>query len=191
MRNGTRDCNMHHRGRRHSGFTLVEIMVVVAILGILAALIVPKIIGRSDDARIINLPVTDLVMLFEDSTAGLISFAECRLAERNRPLVATFSQLATPLPTYAVDRPILHTDLLQATLAREFKVTIVAGAGISPEMKLATERLSLRMFQRRAAKSTDEVPAGSVKVIFSNGESRSVATPDALQEAVLPSLKKS
>ncbi len=35
------------------GFTLVEVMVVVAILGILAALIVPKIIGRSDDARIV------------------------------------------------------------------------------------------------------------------------------------------
>ena len=40
------------RPREH-GFTLVEIMVVVAILGILAALIVPKIIGRSDDARIV------------------------------------------------------------------------------------------------------------------------------------------
>jgi general secretion pathway protein G len=39
--------------RRARGFTLVEVMVVVAILGILAALIVPKIIGRSDDARIV------------------------------------------------------------------------------------------------------------------------------------------
>jgi uncharacterized protein len=144
-----------------------------------------------DDARIINLPVTDLVMLFDDSTAGLISFAEVRLAERKRPLVATFSQLAMPLPIYAVEQPILHTDLLQATLARECKVTIVAGSGISPELKLATERLSLRMFQRRAAKSKDEVPAGSVMVIFSNGESRTAATPDALQEAVLPSPKKS
>jgi general secretion pathway protein G len=38
---------------RARGFTLVEVMVVVAILGILAALIVPKIIGRSDDARIV------------------------------------------------------------------------------------------------------------------------------------------
>jgi len=35
------------------GFTLIEIMVVVAILGILAALIVPKVIGRSDEARVV------------------------------------------------------------------------------------------------------------------------------------------
>ncbi len=41
------------RSTRDRGFTLVEVMVVVAILGILAALIVPKIIGRSDDARIV------------------------------------------------------------------------------------------------------------------------------------------
>lgn len=33
------------------GFTLIEIMVVVTILAILAALVVPKLVGRSDDAR--------------------------------------------------------------------------------------------------------------------------------------------
>lgn len=38
--------------RRARGFTLIEIMVVITILGILAALIVPKIVGRTDDARI-------------------------------------------------------------------------------------------------------------------------------------------
>ncbi len=41
------------RGGRARGFTLIEIMVVVAILGILAALIVPKVIGRSDEARVV------------------------------------------------------------------------------------------------------------------------------------------
>lgn len=143
-----------------------------------------------DDAKLIDLPITDLVMLFDDSTAGLVSFAECRLADRKRPLVSTFSQLAMPLPTYAVDRPILHTDLLQATLAREFKVSVVAGEGISPELKLATQRLPFRMFQRRPAKSKDEVPAGSAMVVFANGDSCLVSTPQALQEAVLPLLKK-
>ncbi len=39
--------------RAARGFTLIEIVVVVAILGILAALVVPKIMGRPDEARIV------------------------------------------------------------------------------------------------------------------------------------------
>ena len=34
------------------GFTLIEIMVVIVILSLLAVLVAPKIIGRSDDAKI-------------------------------------------------------------------------------------------------------------------------------------------
>ena len=35
------------------GFTLIEVMVVIVILGVLAAMIVPKVMGRPDEARII------------------------------------------------------------------------------------------------------------------------------------------
>jgi general secretion pathway protein G len=37
--------------QRKEGFTLVEVMVVVVILGVLAMLIVPRVVGRTDDAR--------------------------------------------------------------------------------------------------------------------------------------------
>ena len=41
------------RGRGNAGFTLIELMVVIMILGVLAALIVPRVMTRPDEARAI------------------------------------------------------------------------------------------------------------------------------------------
>ena len=43
---------LRRRIRKPLGFTLVELLLVLVILGILAAVVIPKFTGRSNDARI-------------------------------------------------------------------------------------------------------------------------------------------
>jgi len=40
-----------HRRARRAGFTLVELMVVMVILVLLAALVIPRVMNRAEDAR--------------------------------------------------------------------------------------------------------------------------------------------
>lgn len=44
--------NRQMQRQKHSGFTLIEIMVVMVILGLLVAMVAPNIMGRGDDARV-------------------------------------------------------------------------------------------------------------------------------------------
>ncbi len=46
------------RLHRVSGFTLIEVMVVIVILGVLAALIVPNVMGRGEKAKVDTTEIT-------------------------------------------------------------------------------------------------------------------------------------
>lgn len=141
----------------------------------------------ADDAKVIDLPISDLSMLFDESTAGLISAAEGRLAARGRPLVASFSRFATPLPLYAVDRPILHTDIILATLVRHHAPLVVLGKGLPEGLKSAVTQLPLRLVKRRSATPADQVPDGAVKIVQPDGASQLVTSTEVLLKVLLPS----
>ncbi len=50
--------------RNNKGFTLIELMIVVIILGVLAAILIPRFMGAQNDARI-NAAVADVSLVRE------------------------------------------------------------------------------------------------------------------------------
>ncbi len=48
---GERWCGQIERLRRSGGFSFIEVMIVVVILAILATLLIPRVMGRTEDAK--------------------------------------------------------------------------------------------------------------------------------------------
>lgn len=113
------------------GFTLVEIMVVIVILGLLATLVVPNIMGASDEAKETK-AMTDCKMI-----AGSVR----TYYVRNSRLPDTLEELATKdergrseileLPVDPWNTPY---ELVQGDTSRDFEVV-----SCGPDTQLGTE----------------------------------------------------
>lgn len=142
----------------------------------------------TEKSSVINLPMTDLIMLFEDSTIGLLNFAECRLAARNRPLMRELRELAGVLPVSAVDYPVQHTDIVQSFLARHYSFTVIHNQKTSPDLISHIERLPIRMFHRRLANDGDNLPPGGCLLLRPDSpDPILISNPAELENALLPS----
>jgi len=137
----------------------------------------------SKDQSIFDLPLADRSMLFDDSTAGLLSNAQARLAQIGHNVPAVFSSAVSPLPAQVIERPILFTDQLQAALIRFNGPLVLLSPEASPELKEAVSRLPLRIFARRLAKDSDSVGAASAKIVFKDGRTLTASNKAELQTA--------
>lgn len=113
------------------GFTLVEIMVVIVILGLLATLVVPNIMGASDEAKETK----------ARTDAKLIAGAVRMYYTKNSRLPETLEELATKdergrseLEELPVDPWNTPYELVPGDTPREFEI-VSAG----PDLSIGTE----------------------------------------------------
>ena len=133
---------------------------------------------------LIDLPLTDRSMLFDDSTVGLLATAHVRLAQLGRSTPKVFSLAVSPFPAAISAQPILHTDQLTAALIQDCGPVVILSLSASPELKEAVSRLPLRVVSRRMAVESDAVSALSVKIVFKDGRTMTVSDGTALQTAL-------
>jgi len=90
-------CDASRAARFPRGFTLVEIMVVVVILGILAVLIVPRVVGRTDEARAVAAK-QDIAAVMQALKLYRLDNGRYPSNEQGLPALVTKPQ-STPVPT--------------------------------------------------------------------------------------------
>lgn len=131
---------------KQSGFSLIEIMVVVVILGILASIVVPKIINRPDEARVVKAKQDVLVIqnaldlykldngVYPTTDQGLIALVEKPSAN---PIPHDWKQYLKSLPKdpwgreYLYMNPGEHSEVDVFTLGADGQA---GGTGVNAEI---------------------------------------------------------
>jgi uncharacterized protein YyaL (SSP411 family) len=131
-----------------------------------------------------GLPISDRIMLFEESTAGLLSACEARLTRRAVAVPSPLNEALGLLPADVQRAPVAHTDLLFAALLRNHGVTVSVGIDAPADLKDAIACLPLRLFTRATATPDNPAPPTSARVRFADGAESVVATSKELLSAI-------
>lgn len=84
--------------KKQTGFTLIEIMVVVVILGVLAAFVVPQILSRPDEAKVVKAQ-QDVIRI--ESALDMYRLDNGSYPTQNQGLEALVKRPSTPpVPTH-------------------------------------------------------------------------------------------
>jgi len=134
------------------------------------------------EADLIGLPISDSTMVFDDSTAGLISMIEARMEALGRPMLKSFADLATGLPIAAITTPILHTDRIQGSLMRAYGSKLVFGAEIDGEFKNAISRVAPKITATLMASSVQGVSSDEVVRIGVDGTKFPIPGPENIDD---------
>ena len=122
---------MRHRAR---GFTLIEVMVVVVILSILAAIIVPKVMDRPDSARLVKVQSDIRALESALNLYKLDNFDYPSTEEGLEALVPKYVDRLADDPwgnPYLYLKPGLHGDMDVYTLGAD---GIQGGTGMNADM---------------------------------------------------------
>ncbi len=138
------------------------------------------------DSRFINLPAIDRTMVFDESSAGLLSIAEARLVRMGRNVLPSFTATVAPLHISVPSEPILHTDLLEACLIRLHAPVIIVDPTAPDDLKLAISRLPTGLAPRSTATShtSKPPPAGKARVVLPDRSERIVSSAEELNTAL-------
>ncbi len=115
---------------KRSGFTMIELIFVIVILGILAAVAIPRLSATRDDATIATM-ATNAATIVSDYGAGFTARADYNATTTWAQITNAPSETAAGTPTAAatvITTPILLTDGTNTCATFTASQSVVGGA---------------------------------------------------------------